>query len=1167
MSRLQMFRLKSLWGNVNFDYAVSLARGFSGGIISLWDCNSFWKSDIWCNDNFVIVKGTWLRENVEVFMVNVYAPQVLSDKIVLWNNLTLFMASHLGNYIFMGDWNSVRCREDRCGSDYCPRDSQVFNDFIESNALYDIPLGGLRFTYRNKAGNKLIKLDRFFITNNLFNVVNDLKGSVLDRGYSDHSPIFLFQDKVDFGPTYFKIFDSWFDRTDFDVTLRNAWNLINVNHDTDICAKFRLLKANLRSWIQTSRSSEKVRINMINQQLHDLDFLIDAGNANADVIDRRNCLFTERDELLKFKDLDSLQKSRLKWDVEGDENSKFFHCSIKHKRGVQKIQGLMIDGVWEVEPGIIKKKFCDFFKDNFDDHSSGATFIHVDPNYKLSVEEANFLEREVDDAKIKDAVWDWDILQFDICRDIRRLLPFIDKLISPVQSAFIAGRQILDGPMMVSEIITWFKKVNKKMLLFKVDFEKAYDSVNWDYLIFMLASLGFGSKWCDWIMGCLKSARTSVLVNGSPTREFELKRGLRQGDLLSPFLFIIVMEGLNLALNRAKEANFSRGIYVGSNNIHISHLFYADDVVILSYWNIHVLNRILLILEVFYLASGLRINVNKSHIFGICVDIDEVNSFALSSGARAGTFPTKYLGIPIGANMKLCKNWDPLVEKFRSKLASWKASLISSGGRLPLIKSVMGSLGIYFMSMFKCPEKVLKLLKSIRTRFFWGGNNSIKKTSWVKWDKILAPFERGGLNVGSLKAFNIALILKWRWHFLSKPNDLWVNIVKSIHGSEFASSSGSRVSVWSNVVEVCKWTVDNGYIPNNAFRMLVDSGANVQFWHDPWCGVVPLASKFNRLFHLEVYKECSVADKWKNGSWNWTWSRDLIGSRNEQLLNELIVDISGCTLNDGDDRWDFSVASKGLFNVKEARLYLDRKLLPSTSPITSWFKFIPRKVNIFLWRFRLNALPVRWKLFEKGIDINSIVCPICNNGIETRDHVFFDYPLSLDIWQRIRIWFNCSMPSFSSWDTFIEWIEGIRLCVSSKHRVIASVITTLWAIWRFRNGIVEGVRAFHHFYSAKLSVEGLENLRSNKEALAKQMAKRFESDALLFLNGKNYKNRISSNKDNKEVSFSKKNEKDESSRMARPVARATFFRCPVAGWLYVMWAGCMTSRMAGSMVP
>ncbi|XP_071741400.1 uncharacterized protein [Rutidosis leptorrhynchoides] len=215
MSTLKMFRLRSLWGNLNFDYAVALSQGFSGGIISLWDPNVFVRSDLWCDNNFVIVKGKWLRENIEVYMVNVYAPQDLSDKIILWNKLSDFMNAHLGDYICMGDWNAVRSMEDRCGSEFVTNDAIAFNDFIDSNQLHEVSPDGLQFTWRNKVGSKLSKIDRFFISYNVLNMLDDITGLVLPRGESDHSPIMLFQKNLDFGPTNFKIYDSWFARSDF----------------------------------------------------------------------------------------------------------------------------------------------------------------------------------------------------------------------------------------------------------------------------------------------------------------------------------------------------------------------------------------------------------------------------------------------------------------------------------------------------------------------------------------------------------------------------------------------------------------------------------------------------------------------------------------------------------------------------------------------------------------------------------------------------------------------------------------------------------------------------------------------------------------------------------------------------------------------------------------
>nr|GEU68998.1 putative RNA-directed DNA polymerase, eukaryota, reverse transcriptase zinc-binding domain protein [Tanacetum cinerariifolium] len=118
-----------------------------------------------------------------------------------------------------------------------------------------------------------------------------------------------------------------------------------------------------------------------------------------------------------------------------------------------------------------------------------------------------------------------------------RLVSVIGDLISDIQSAFVAGRQILDGPFILDEILKWCKRMGKQAMFFKVDFAKAYDLVRWDYLIDVFEAFDFGSVWCNWIRGILYSSKALILVNGSPTKEFSCYRGLKQGDPLAPYLF------------------------------------------------------------------------------------------------------------------------------------------------------------------------------------------------------------------------------------------------------------------------------------------------------------------------------------------------------------------------------------------------------------------------------------------------------------------------------------------------------------------------------------------------------------------------------------------------------------------------------------------------------
>nr|GEY27301.1 RNA-directed DNA polymerase, eukaryota, reverse transcriptase zinc-binding domain protein [Tanacetum cinerariifolium] len=246
------------------------------------------------------------------------------------------------------------------------------------------------------------------------------------------------------------------------------------------------------------------------------------------------------------------------------------------------------------------------------------------------------------------------------------------------------------------------------------------------------ARLSVKNNLIKFLMGLSFLERFSVgsdfyLVNGSPTSKFSLKRVLRQGDPLSPFLFIIVIEGLHIALRDGLGASMFQGVKAGSYGINLSHLCYADGVIIIYDWNQNDMDNIIRMLNVFYIVFGLKIYINKSNLYGVGFSSTEFNQMAAGTGYAVG-------------------------------------------GRLNLMKSVVGSLDIYYLSFFKAREAVIKALESLR-----------------------------GLGVDSLKAFNSSLLLKWRCLFLKNPSSLWVRVVKSIHGDEadMEIDNDSDFCIWS----------------------------------------------------------------------------------------------------------------------------------------------------------------------------------------------------------------------------------------------------------------------------------------------------------------------------------------------------------------------------------
>nr|GEY25154.1 RNA-directed DNA polymerase, eukaryota, reverse transcriptase zinc-binding domain protein [Tanacetum cinerariifolium] len=181
----------------------------------------------------------------------------------------------------------------------------------------------------------------------------------------------------------------------------------------------------------------------------------------------------------------------------------------------------------------------------------------------------------------------------------------------------------------------------------EVDFEKAYDSVRWDFLNDILKFFGFGEKWCKWIQSCLRSSRGLIIINGSPTKEFQFFKGLKQGEPLSPFLFILIMESLHLSFQRVVDAGIFKDFKL-SSSLSISHMFYADDTVFVGQCCDGNITTLVHVLECFYRALGLRINMSKSKIMGVLVDSDKVKCDASKLGCLILKTPFSYLGSKVG---------------------------------------------------------------------------------------------------------------------------------------------------------------------------------------------------------------------------------------------------------------------------------------------------------------------------------------------------------------------------------------------------------------------------------------------------------------------------------------------------------------------------------------
>ncbi|GJT24730.1 RNA-directed DNA polymerase, eukaryota [Tanacetum coccineum] len=524
--------VKSLWGNSTFDYAFSSSVGYSIGVVCVWDKSMFIKVNVSVSDYFFLIEGEWKCPVSKTLMIAIYAPQALSKKRMLWGYLHDVIFRWSREIIVMGDFNELRMALERYGSIFHKPGADAFNYFITSSGLNDIPLGGYTFTWVHKDADKMSKLDRFLVSDGVLATFPSFTGVILDK----LSSIYLKK-------------------------------------------KLQLLKKKLRAWGKDARKGLEKKQFEIQSEICELDKRIDSGCLSA--------LFTNSRA--------SLHKSLLDLD------------KIRDMRHQRSIRGVLVNGEWIENPDRAKREFHDHFASRFSNSHATCLFFEGSFPRSLSNEQAASLEVVVTDQEIKNAgricvkaikeifasgkfsigcnssfislipkisdakfVKDFRPIsligcQYKIVGKIlaNRLSVVIDDLVSLEQSAFIKGRKILDGPMILNEVLSWCN--NKKNMIFKVDFEKAFDSVRLDFLDDIIHKFGFGSRWCGWIAGCLKSSTALVLVNGSPTKEFRFQNGLRQGDPLSPFLFLLVMEFLHIFFYNALQQGFFKGVGIGRN--------------------------------------------------------------------------------------------------------------------------------------------------------------------------------------------------------------------------------------------------------------------------------------------------------------------------------------------------------------------------------------------------------------------------------------------------------------------------------------------------------------------------------------------------------------------------------------------------------------------------
>nr|KAJ0219330.1 hypothetical protein LSAT_V11C300114670 [Lactuca sativa] len=454
----------------------------------------------------------------------------------------------------------------------------------------------------------------------------------------------------------------------------------------------------------------------LTKEIDSIDTNAKSHSLDESKIEYRKNLHKEMMDLEAKCILDLKQKSRCKWALEGAENSGFYHVI---------------------------------------DRGCNSSFIILFPKTSDPISLSEYRPIGLIRCIYK-------IIAKVLAERMKVCIPHV---VSQTQTAFIKDRNILDDPLIINEVISWLRKNKSKAFLFKVDFEKAFDCLNWNYLDSVMAQMNFGQKWRNWILGCLSSALASVIINGSASKEFSLMRGVRQDPCL------------NIELEEAKE----QGIFQGKTQ------------------------------------KKKLVNMAKSKLFGLGVSEVELDWLSRRVNCSIGNLSFIYLGMLVGASMSRLAHWNPLITKFQTKLSKWKATNFWFGGRLTLCAA---SSGVAPLRKEGCH-----------------GSHGIK----------LCPKKDGGLDIGSLKAHNLALLGKRWWRFTSRKHELW----KDWKGH-----------CWGNIVNLHNYLSKDNLDLCNLFSQLSVRQDNNTTWRLEPSGMYIVAS-------LRRFIDKTLLPKTPAGAWQW----------------------------------------------------------------------------------------------------------------------------------------------------------------------------------------------------------------------------------------------------------------------------------------------------------
>ncbi|XP_057452728.1 uncharacterized protein LOC130744569 [Lotus japonicus] len=856
--------------------------------------------------------------------------------------------------------------------------------FVQDSNLLDLPLNNGDYTWFSSRNEGIwSRLDRWLVSDEVLVTFSNISQSVLPWNVSDHRAVGLFFGVPDSGPKPFYYFNHWVDEEGF-KELVEAWWTSAVYQGWSgyvLQQKLRGLRGKIREWRRKKGAWGVEKIANLEKRLQEVMSELEAeGDSEA--------LNKERRMVLEFlwrayreEERIWLQKSRDGGPRPWFSNSKLNKVSEAQKHFLEA--DFTVEEIWEV---------VKFFDGN---RAPGQLVRGLNSTFIALIPKGGEQEQISDYRPIS-------------------LIGSIYKLLSKVLSA---------------------------RLLFKIDFAKAYDNVEWDFMLELLQEMGFGEKWISWMQVCVSTASLAVLVNGSPSDFFNIQKGLRQGDPLSPLLFNIVANGMSCMLNQLLEGDAPCGVELAPG-FRINHLQFADDSLLFSDCDELQFQSLAMAIEAYLYSSWLKVNFNKSAVYGVNANSSMVQQAATWWNFKIGTLPFIYLGSPLGGNPRRLSFWNPVLENMTAKLGLWSSRFLTLSGRLVLIKSVLNAIPLYYMALYKAPKGIIQRIERIMRRFLWGGPSGENKIMWIAWEDLCKGTRFGGLGVGFLEWKNKAMLLKWVWRFGRERDALWREVV---------------CKKYDLPLQLISFNVD----PADVKKLSKPLADVYGVWRDS--GFCASKRAFPRVFALAVNKRALVREYGTVLGPQWIWNiafvRDFLGWERQpyddlQALLQTLVPKQGERADRDSIIWKHD--NMGLYSVKSMCAVVEARWFTEEGWSVPQFlrPILPSKIALFLWQVQKNRITSKENLEQRGVVLeNGASCIFCLSTTETVAHLFLHCPQIWMLWTTVlqREGIMWSIPESVS-TLLAEWSQLRK----NTSRILWEMIpyALCWEIWMARNNVI-----------------------------------------------------------------------------------------------------------------